>query len=196
MLKNLAGIRRKREMAERETLELLRAQETALFLYSSDHRFTAEDTLLLHRLWLRPIYEWAGTYRQVNISKGDFTFPPSIHLATLMADFERKTLARFTPCLFRDLREIICALAVVHTELVLIHPFREGNGRTARMLATLMALQAGLPVLDFRGLRGKQKKKYIVAVQAGMGYDYHPMEAIFKSIISRSLQTAASGVAR
>lgn len=59
-----------------------------------------------------------------------------------------------------------------------------------------MALQAGLPVLDFRGLRGKKKQKYIVAVQAGMGYDYHPMEEIFKSIISRSLQTAASGVAR
>jgi len=46
--------------------------------------------------------------------------------------------------------EVIKALAVVHTELVLIHPFRaEGNGRVARMLATLMALQAGLPPLDF-----------------------------------------------
>ncbi len=34
----------------------------------------------------------------------------------------------------------------VHEELVLIHPFREGNGRVARLLSTLMAFQAGLPM--------------------------------------------------
>jgi len=33
--------------------------------------------------------------------------------------------------------------AEVHTELVLIHPFREGNGRCSRILASIMALQAG-----------------------------------------------------
>ncbi|TAK86063.1 MAG: hypothetical protein EPO20_09750 [Betaproteobacteria bacterium] len=32
------------------------------------------------------------------------------------------------------------ALAETHVELVLIHPFREGNGRIARALSTLMAL--------------------------------------------------------
>ncbi len=36
-------------------------------------------------------------------------------------------------------------MAVTHTELILVHPFREGNGRLTRLLNTLMALQAGLP---------------------------------------------------
>jgi len=40
-------------------------------------------------------------------------------------------------------------MAVVHVELVLIHPFRDGNGRVARILSILMGLQAGLPALDF-----------------------------------------------
>ena len=52
--------------------------------------------------------------------------------------------------------------------MVLIHPFREGNGRVDRMLSILMVLQAGLPPLDFRDIVGRKKKEYILAVQAGM----------------------------
>jgi hypothetical protein len=36
---------------------------------------------------------------------------------------------------------------IVHAELVLIHPFRDGNGRCARLLSTLMGVHAGLPLL-------------------------------------------------
>jgi cell filamentation protein len=70
--------------------------------------------------------------------------------------------------------------------LVLIHPFREGNGRVARMLATLMSLQAGLPALDFGGVRGWKRRGYFAAVQAGMKDDYRPMERIFISVIRRT----------
>ena len=35
------------------------------------------------------------------------------------------------------------SIAMVHTELLLIHPFRDGNGRLARWLADIMAAQAG-----------------------------------------------------
>ena len=76
-----------------------------------------------------------------------FAFPEQI--SKLMTEFEKGPLRQFTPCRFKSLEEVIKALAIVHAELVLIHPFREGNGRVARMLATLMALQAGLPPLDF-----------------------------------------------
>lgn len=80
------------------------------------------------------------------------------------------------------------ALAVVHTELVLIHPFREGNGRCSRLLAVLMGLQAGLPALDFDGVRGEEKRRYIAAVQAGLDRDYEPMTAVFRRIIMRTLR--------
>ena len=78
---------------------------------------------------------------------------------------------------------VIEAPAVVHTELVLIHPFREGNGRIARILATLMALQVGLPPLDFSSMTGGGKGTYIAAVQAGMVRDYRQMQSIFESVI-------------
>lgn len=96
----------------------------------------------------------------------------------------------FTPCLFAEREEIIHAVAVVHTELVLIHPFREGNGRLARMFAVLMGLQAGLPPFDYGGLKGKTRQKYFAAVQAGMEYNYEPMETIFRNVLKRSLRQA------
>ena len=43
-------------------------------------------------------------------------------------------------------------LAVVHAELILVHPFRDGNGRLARLVSLLMARQAGVHSLDFSAL--------------------------------------------
>jgi cell filamentation protein len=97
-------------------------------------------------------------------------------------------LALHTPCRAANPVEIAWALAVVHSELVIIHPFREGNGRCARLLALLMALQAGLPPLDFGALRGTMRGAYIAAIHAAVGSDYEPMRAIFKVVIERTLR--------
>ena len=75
--------------------------------------------------------------------------------------------------------------------MVLIHPFRDGNGRCARLLATLMALQAGLPPLDFGNLEGRGKAKYFDAIQAALGRDYGPLTSLLRETIERSLRSAA-----
>jgi cell filamentation protein len=103
-----------------------------------------------------------------------------------MTQFQREVLERLTPCSFSDRREILRALAESHVELVLIHPFREGNGRLARVLSTLMALQAGLPFLNFRSIAGEGKRVYITAIQAGLDKDYTAMERLFERIIEES----------
>jgi len=72
----------------------------------------------------------------------------------------------------------------------LIHPFREGNGRCARVLSTLMALQAGLPPLDFGCMEGRGKRRYIAAIHAALGRDYAPMEDIFRVLIARTRSAA------
>lgn len=72
-------------------------------------------------------------------------------------------------------------------ELILIHPFREGNGRIARLLSVLMGLQAGLPPLDFTGMDGVKRDEYFAAVRAGMDLDYKPMERIFSGVIEGTL---------
>lgn len=129
----------------------------------------------------------------MNISKGSFTFAMASQIGKLLQQFEDGPLKKFTPCRFSDKDTLVHALAVVHTELVLIHPFREGNGRVARMLAVLMGLQAGLPPLDFTGIRGKKKLEYFTAVQAGMDYNYQPMEQVFRAVIARTLRAGKKG---
>jgi cell filamentation protein len=69
---------------------------------------------------------------------------------------------------------------------LLIHPFRDGNGRLARLLSTLIALQAGLPLLDFSLMAGTGKNTYIAAIQAGLDKRYVPMESLFGEVIEQS----------
>jgi cell filamentation protein len=82
--------------------------------------------------------------------------------------------------------DVIHALAETHAELVLIHPFRDGNGRLARVLSSLMALQAGLPLLDFSGMAGTGKTAYIAAIQAALDKHHAPMEYVFGEVIEQS----------
>jgi cell filamentation protein len=188
VLRNLLHITRKREMdvieAERYTL----VQTKLMGMFTKEHRFFAADMCTIHREWLGDVYEWVGQYRQVNISKDGFSFAMARYVPKLMQDFEDGALKKYTPCLFESDDEIVTALAIVHTELMLIHPFREGNGRAGRLLAVLMALQAGLRGLDFTDIQGKKRKEYFAAVQAGMGKDYEPMKKVFRSVISRTRQ--------
>lgn len=103
-----------------------------------------------------------------------------------MLEFERRELEQVTPCRAAPEQDIARALAVAHAELILIHPFREGNGRCARLLALLMGFQAGLPPLDFGGLSGRGMRVYVAAIHAAVGSDYGPMERLFSGAIRRT----------
>ena len=188
VLKNLLGIKRKHEMDRLEGIEQLRALRELIKIYGKNHRFTAADICRIHTKWLKNIYPWAGKYQQVNLTKNNFTFAAANQVARLMEELERGPLREFTPCRFDTIDKRVKALAVVHTELVLIHPFRDGNGRVARLLATLMALQAELPPLDFGSLKGYRRKAYYAAIRAGLDRDYKPMEDVFNGVIRKTLR--------
>lgn len=187
VLKNRLGIVSSQEMDAAEAVALKRTMDQLPYRYGKEHRATAADICELHKTWLGDIYEWAGSYRQVNVSKGDFSFAAAARIPALMSEYERSVLARLTPCNAKNKTDIASALAEAHVELVLIHPFREGNGRIARVLSTLMALQADLPFLDFGPITGENKLQYFAAVQAGLDRNYVPMKQLFAQIIDRSL---------
>ncbi len=186
VLKNILGIRSKRKMDALEATKLVAVTDWAIRHVTADQRFTAAEICKWHTQWLGEVYEWAGEYRQVNISKGGFVFAMAAQVPRLMQEFERKGLAQFTPCAFDNLEDVLEALAITHCELVLTHPFREGNGRLSRLLSQLMALQAGLPLLNFSPIKGKQREAYFAAVRAGMGRDYAPMIEVFRKVVKAS----------
>ncbi|MDF3054267.1 MAG: vbhT [Gammaproteobacteria bacterium] len=74
---------------------------------------------------------------------------------------------------------------------ILIHPFREGNGRVARLLADLMATQANMPPLNYSAIGLLEKpdgfEQYIKAIHAGLNRDYLPMRDIFATLLRQSV---------
>jgi len=187
VLRNLLGITSKHEMEHVEEERFERLMDEAPARFNIDHRFSVQDILWLHKYWLDGFFTWAGAYRTVNIAKGGFMFAAAMHIPELMRQFENDQLARLTPCCFKQIEDVVAALAEVHVELVLIHPFREGNGRIARLLSVLMGFQAGLPPLDFSELQGPKREEYFAAVQAGMDRDYKPMERVFSGVVEWTL---------
>ena len=192
VLRNLLGITRVRDMQLAESQALQLAQPRAIDTVSVNQRFTAADIRGLHRLWLGPIYVWAGDYRGVNLGKGGFQFATAALIPGLMENLERNELALLTPCRPASDDTVAEALAIVHAELILIHPFREGNGRIARLLALLMGLQAGLPPLDFSPLDGRGKRDYIAGIHAAMDRNYGKLTGTFRRAIDRTWKTASS----
>ncbi len=140
-----------------------------------DHRLTVADLQTWHRRWLGNVYEWAGQERAVNVSKGSFMFAAAPQIPRLLAEFERQCLARWTPCHDMDAAALVEAIAVTHVELILIHPFREGNGRLSRLLADVMAVQSGREPLDYSAWEA-HKAEYIAAIQQGLLANYAPMK--------------------
>ena len=187
VLKNRLGITSLAEMQRTETVALLQTTEAMADFFDQNHRFTVQDLCDMHSHWLGGIYPWAGKFRNVMMSKGGFPFASPAFIPQLMMTFEKKHFAVHTPCQGED-ETVVASLAIVHVELVLIHPFREGNGRLSRLLAMLMGLQAALPMLIFDEMEGVHRERYFAAVQAGMRSNYALMEDIFSRIIAQSRQ--------
>lgn len=185
VLRNKLGIKDAEQMELLEFDLLSRIQDELLEEITGDQRLTLSDLKLWHLRWLGSVYDWAGKYRTVNLSKQDFPFAAADQIPRLMDDYQRLYLARWTPACDLDQESLITALAECHVELVLIHPFREGNGRLARLLATMMALQADEPPLNFSSMESDQKG-YISAIHAGHSGNMKPMIDLFSDVLEQS----------
>ncbi len=100
--------------------------------------FSKAHLMNIHKFIFEDIYSFAGKIRREQISKADTMFyPPNLidrELDKLFAKIKEKNMLRET-----DEEKIFDNLAYVMAELNIIHPFREGNGRSIREFIRLMA---------------------------------------------------------
>lgn len=179
VLRNKLGVIDLDEMDEIELLLLEQLYQVVLVEALPDRRLQVADLKKWHRRWLGNVYGWAGAERSVNMGNGDFHFAAAAQIPRLLTIFERDCLARFTPCHGIDGAVLAEAIAVTHVEFILIHPFREGNGRLSRLLADVMVVQAGHEPLDYSAWDA-DKAAYFGAIQAGMAGDYLPMRQLIE----------------
>lgn len=77
----------------------------------------------------------------------------------------------------------VCAWA--HAEWIRIHPFANGNGRTARLWANFIAMRYGLP--PFVRLRPRPDEGYGTAGAKAMQGDWKPTAAVFRKLLDNFL---------
>lgn len=142
-----------------------------------NRQLTVADIKHWHKIWLGNVYDWAGLERSVNMGKGDFEFAAAQTIPKLLEEFEVECLARFTPCGDLNRNEVVSAIARTHAEFILIHPFREGNGRISRLLADVMAVQAGYQPFDY-SVWDDNKDYYFASIQAAVSGDYSHLERL------------------
>jgi len=179
---NWAGCLDKEEIERRETDGINRAGEF-VFEYAKRQPYTAItlDTIQkIHREMFEAIYPWAGEWRTVTISKAGTTWDVPFHdMWIAMKNFETNTLNQ-TPFHSDDDEEVLQFIARVLGEYIAIHPFREGNGRSAFLLAEIMLLQNGLLPFD-RHQRDRDQARYYAACEAARTrFDYQPLTDLFR----------------
>lgn len=131
ILKNLPDIR------DADSLEVFEQRATALRLDEmiaaiADGPIQLEAWQTIHRILFQDVYDWAGQIRTVQLAKGNTVFALPEHIEAeakrIFDKFGRENFATLS----RDV--LISKLAYYFGELNVLHPFREGNGRTQKLL--------------------------------------------------------------
>ncbi|MBQ5989049.1 MAG: Fic family protein [Oscillospiraceae bacterium] len=141
VLKNKLNIRNREELKQAEE-EITALKQYMLMESPIKGRFTKTQLMNIHRFLFEDIYPFAGHIRREQISKGDtMFFPPHLisqELDKVFAKLHSEKMLHAT-----DKKCQIEHLSYIMSELNVIHPFREGNGRSIRELIRYMALYYG-----------------------------------------------------
>lgn len=184
ILPNKPGLTNPDEIHEAEAEGFARAELDAIEELTHETRFNASYIREIHRKALSHLYEFAGEYRSINMSKGGFMFAAAHVIPEAMKSFERDILLQM-PHNYETRDQLVHDIGTVHAELLFIHPFREGNGRTMRILANLMAYKQSYEEINFTpvGKGGKMRKRYIASVQGAAGKNYQSMVDLMDELL-------------
>lgn len=143
----------------REHYEAVGHRDALAWLFKVYRDGYSEATIKeLHKLFYQRISpSEAGHYRKegVFISGTEYLPPKAEQLGRLMADFGKDFKPAWHP---------IEHAAKAHESLVNIHPFIDGNGRTARLLMNLILLRGGFPIISIPPIF---RARYIAAAEEG-----------------------------
>lgn len=166
----------------REHFEAINHKEAILFVEDSLKEEINEKLVKkLNGLVLDKIYEEEkGRYRTTNVRiLGTIKSPPQAEkVPRLMNNFIK--YATKNP----DNLNVIEMAAIIHYKLVEIHPFSDGNGRTARLLMNLFLMKYGYPITVV--LKNDRKKYYQTLREADNG-NMKPFIDFIGYCINRSL---------
>ena len=152
MLENKLGITNEVELnKEEERITKLKALE--LFDTNKINEFevgTYKGLSSIHNYWFSDIYDFAGKMRNVNIAKGNFRFAPVMYLEDVLKRIDEMPQDSFDDIIKK------------YVEMNVAHPFREGNGRSARIWFDMILKKELGKVVDWNKVN---KEEYLLAME-------------------------------
>ena len=137
--------------------------------------------------------DWAGKFRTIDVTVSDYEPPHyskiSELIQTLCDDLEER-LKHLPDQKKRErfLAEVIILLAWFQHRFVWIHPFRDYNGRVARLLTNLLMLNLGLPILEIKADTEKDRECYVEAMKAADEHDPTKLEELITNLLKETLE--------
>lgn len=171
-----------------------RALRYIIQLSEKKTKITPEIIRDIHRKGFGFIFpDWAGKFRTIDVTVGDYEPPHYSKVAILVKnmcdDLEERLKHIPSPeNEERFLTEVISFLAWLQHRFVWIHPFKDYNGRAARLLTNLLVLNFELPASEIKADTGKDRKKYIEAMKAADNYDLSKLENLLAQALKVSLE--------
>ena len=104
----------------------------------------------IHKYLFDDIYDFAGKIRTVNLSKGNFRFAPLMYLETAIKNVDKMPQNTFDEIVEK------------YVEMNIVHPFREGNGRSMRIWLDMMLKKQIGQVVDWSKI---EKEDYLMAME-------------------------------
>jgi cell filamentation protein len=180
-------LRNLRDIRDADRLGEFEAVATTRRIIELEHepiqgRFDGRNLQAIHRHIFQDVFEWAGDFRTVNISKsGDF-FAFHRHIATCL-DQMCEELRRESRLAGSDLEGFVARGAYYLGELNAIHPFRDGNGRAQREFVRELGARNGL-TLDWRRVSREETTE---ASRRSLRIDNAGLERVLKKALDNEL---------
>lgn len=152
MLENKLGLTSSAELAREE--ERISKKKAAMLFENhildnlKSGKFSTLQTI--HKYLFDEIYDFAGKLRTVNIAKGNFRFAPLMYIESALKNIDKMPQSNFDEIIEK------------YVEMNIAHPFREGNGRSARIwLDHMLKTEIG-KVIDWSKV---DKEDYLLAME-------------------------------
>ena len=145
ILKNKLGIKDEKLLKEYETrIVAFKIATISTVILPMD--YTPERLKFIHKYLFDDIFYFAGEYREENITKGNFRFSEFEYIEeNIQRIFNNIKIDEMRKMSFND---FVKQISYIMTELNVLHPFREGNGRTIRELVREICFDCGY-VIDW-----------------------------------------------
>ena len=187
--KNRLGITEPDQLHGIEETLLQQAYQTFIAECEPDTRFDEAYFKSLHQRTFESLYDWAGAYRSVDMSKGDSMFCRANNLARESQRIFRELEQEFFLKQAKDSPQEKFAkrLAYFQSELIALHPFYELNGRITRLFFDLIAVANGYAPIDYSKTLLDQTATTNPYIQASIACVQQADSRMLQQIISQGM---------